>query len=73
MHLQLRYAAIASWRKERKHIPPTTAAVACQGRAAEEKATGKLQKNLERVFSSNFIKPQLSFAAALRGKANQVH
>jgi hypothetical protein len=43
--------------KERKHIPPTTAAVGTPGKS----------------YRRSFIKPQLSFAAALRGKADQVH
>jgi hypothetical protein len=38
-----------------------------------KKRQGKSKNTTGRVFSSTFIKPQLSFAAALRGKADQVH
>jgi hypothetical protein len=31
--------------KERQHIPPTTSAKACQGRAAEEEAARKIHKH----------------------------
>jgi hypothetical protein len=39
----------------------------------QKKPQGKPKSTTGRVFSSTFIKPHLSFAAALRGKADQLH
>jgi hypothetical protein len=39
----------------------------------QKKPQGKFKNTTGRVFSSTFIKLQLSFSAVLRGKADQVH
>jgi hypothetical protein len=69
--LRLRRAATVSWRKEKRHIPPTTAA----GKHAKEEMRKRKQQTTPKptagkVFSSSPIKPHLSFAAALRGQRN---
>jgi hypothetical protein len=71
MHLQLRCAATVGCWKESEHIPPTTARHAKE-ELQKKKPQGKCKNTTGRVFSSTFIKQQLSFAAALRGKADQV-
>jgi hypothetical protein len=63
IQLRLRCAATASWRKERNHIPPTTADLGCQGRAAEEEAAGNTQNH----FWKNILIQICNTAPVLRG------
>jgi hypothetical protein len=73
MHLQLWHAATVSWQKGRKHVPPTTTAVGMPGKSCKRRSRRENPKTTGRMFPSTFIKLQLSFVAALRGKADQVH
>jgi hypothetical protein len=70
MNLRLQRAATASWRREKKHIPPTTTDANMPKKSCGRRnRRGHSNPNLV-VFSSNPVKPHLSFAAALRGQAN---
>jgi hypothetical protein len=67
-HLRLRRATTVSWRKEKRHIPPTTAS-ASTPKKSKPQTTPK--PTAGKILSSNPVKPHLSFAAALHGQGNQ--